>query len=235
MDLGLSSCWDSSQQEQHQVSSISATQFETESLTELDSTGQMDVDEQVQDTMNPEKKSEENDDVFDFSDHRESQGAPISTTQPLGIDLQVDGLSAGDNPQLTRGFALPQPVDLSNPFGETLTLEQQAKRGLKVSTADYDAEFKRFIKWVDEYGKGVTKDDVLESRLSSSGMDYLMADYLGKRFNLTVLRQVITSTKFVHSTNLIMQEGIAVRVDPNTLGPLVSRLTSMIEQKTDYR
>jgi hypothetical protein len=32
-----------------------------------------------------------------------------------------------------------------------------------------------------------------------------------------------------------MQEGVIVKLDPNTFGPNTSRLISIIEQKTDYR
>ena len=62
-------------------------------------------------------------------------------------------------------------------------------------------------------------DHILTNSLSAAGMDYLLSEYLSNRYNMTVWRL----------------EGVIVRLDPNTVGPVFSSLISVIEQKTDYR
>ena len=112
------------------------------------------------------------------------------------------------------------PVDLANPFGETLSIEDIAKRGRTKKTAKYDAELPKMYKWLAEYGpKDVTPADIQSGKAESAVVDYVLSEYLSKRYNLTVYKD----------------SGIIIRLDPNTFGPLVSRLVSALESQTDYR
>ena len=41
--------------------------------------------------------------------------------------------------------------------------------------------------------------------------------------------------KYLYVIEQIISENVIVRLDPNTFGPLVSKLTSALEDQTDYR
>ena len=147
-----------------------------------------------------------------FSDFVQPLPSPKSSTSCIketpenrdGKDLSIDTASA----ELTV-------------FGDSLNVYERAAASKNVNTKNYDAEWKRFITWVDKHGQrwGVTTQEVVDSSLSSSAMDYLMAEYVSNRHNLTAKRR----------------EQVIVRLDPNTIGPLVSRLCSMVARITDYR
>ena len=82
-------------------------------------------------------------------------------------------------------------VDLRNPFAETLTLQEQAKRGRKKKTASYDTELPKVFRWMDEFEMtGITPDDILNNRATSAEVDYVLSEYLSKRYNLTAYREV---------------------------------------------
>ena len=106
-------------------------------------------------------------------------------------------------------------------FGDSLNVYERAEASKNVTTKNYDSEWKHFMTWVDKHGHrwGVSTQEVVDSSLSSSAMDYLMAEYVSNRHNLTVKKR----------------EQVIVRLDPNTIGPVVSRLCSMVAKKTDYR
>ena len=125
-----------------------------------------------------------------------------------------------ERPEHDGDYDKDQPNDF-NMFGDDLDVHERAERSKLVSTKNYDSEWRFFLSWLDKHGHklGLCTDDMLNSRLSSSGMDYLLAEYLSNRYNMTAQRQ----------------QGIIVRLDPNTMGSTVSRLTSMVERNTDYR
>ena len=80
-----------------------------------------------------------------------------------------------------------------------MTLEEQAKRGRKKKTASYDAELPKVFAWMETFGiEGITPDDILSSRASSSDVDYVLSEYLSKRYNLTAYRQVWNSIFPLH-------------------------------------
>ena len=108
-----------------------------------------------------------------------------------------------------------------NIFGDDLDVYERAEASRNVTTKDYDNEWKRFQAWLHVNGPkyGVTIEHLFENKLTSSGLDYLLAEYVSNRHNITVRRR----------------DNIIVRLDPNTLAPLVSRLCSMIERNTQYR
>ena len=114
-----------------------------------------------------------------------------------------------------------QNVDFADVFGDGLDVFERAQETKIVNTPNYDREWKHFCKWLGEQGHrwGVELDNILTNSLSAAGMDYLLSEYLSNRYNMTVWRQ----------------EGVIVRLDPNTVGPVFSSLISVIEQKTDYR
>ena len=90
-----------------------------------------------------------------------------------------------------------------------------------MKTKWYNSVWNLFVEFLNKYGNnwGVNVSYVLENRLSSTGLDYLLAVYFSNRYNLTVKKQL----------------DVIVRLDPNTVGPTVSKLCSVIEKLTDYR
>ena len=106
-------------------------------------------------------------------------------------------------------------------FEDDLDVYQRAEEGKAVKTKNYDSEWKYFLKYLkDNYHKwNVKESDIVENKVSSEGLDYLLANYISNRHNITAQKK----------------HGIIVRLDPNTIGPIVSKLSSTIEKLTDYR
>ena len=90
-----------------------------------------------------------------------------------------------------------------------------------MKTKRYNSEWNLFVKFLNKHGNnwGVNVFDVLENRLSRTRLDYLLAVYFSNSYNLKVKKQL----------------DVIVRLDPNTVGPTVSKLCSVIEKLTDYR
>ena len=112
-------------------------------------------------------------------------------------------------------------VNELNVFGDDLDVHERAAVSKNVKTKKYDDEFNQFITWVDKHGHkwNATSQEILSNSISSTALDYLMAEYVSNRYNITVFRK----------------HNILVRLDPNTIRPVVSRLCSVIERRTDYR
>ena len=90
-----------------------------------------------------------------------------------------------------------QSPDWENVFGDDLDIFEQADRGRHVKTANYDSEWKLFLNWIEKQGKrwGVRPDDMLENKLSSAGLDYLIAEYLSNRHNISAYKKVEQNSK----------------------------------------
>ena len=81
-------------------------------------------------------------------------------------------------------------MDLRNPFAETLTLQEQAKRGRKKKTVSYKTDLPKVFRWMDQFEMtGITPDDILNNRAEVDLLD-LLSEYLSKRYNLTAYREV---------------------------------------------
>ena len=149
---------------------------------------------------------------------------PRLISSPERHDSQASTSSHGNMIQLEQQPIVQKQGEQLNEldvFGDDLDVHGRAEMSRNVTTKKYDHEFNLFVDWVDKHGKkwGVTSQDILTSSLTSSGLDYLLAEYISNRYNMTVHRR----------------EGIIVRLDPNTIRPTVSRLCSVIERQTDYR
>ena len=112
-------------------------------------------------------------------------------------------------------------AEVADVFEDDLDMYQRAEEGKAVKTKNYDCEWKYFLKFLkNNYHKwNVKESDIVKNKVSSEGLDYLLANYISNRHNITAQKK----------------HGIIVRLDPNTIGPVVSKLSSTIERLTDYR
>ena len=111
-----------------------------------------------------------------------SQGSELSFTQK---SEQEELYSQESQPE-------PPTIDWTNPFNDQLNILERAARGKIVDTPHYESEWKHFDNWLTQQGHrwGVCTQDILDNKLSSAALDYLMADYMSNRYNMTVYRQV---------------------------------------------
>ena len=115
-----------------------------------------------------------------------------SQASPPLVSQESQALSTDPEESDQSQTSTHNEIDWENPFNESLTIFERAQRGKKVSTKNYDAEWRHFHTWVDQHGHrwGVKFDDIMEGKLSSCGLDYLLSEYLSNRFNMTAYRQV---------------------------------------------
>ena len=142
---------------------------------------------------------------------------PLSNSQASTSSKHIE-----DKDQPTeQGDRLNHEADDLNIFGDDIDVYERAAASKNVNTKDYESEWRHFKSWVARNGHRweLSVQDILENRLTSHGLDFLMAQYIANRHNMTVKKR----------------EDAIVRLDPNTLRPLMSRLCAMIERNTDYR